>query len=96
MVFEADYVGFVCPDEFVVGRSSTPDKGVKQRALTSREEELYSKRIDSDGALLWTLPLLMAGFGIDFSEKYRTLPYIGVPTDEAVARGIAETEAAKA
>ena len=41
-------------------------------------------------------PPLMAGFGIDFSEKYRTLPYIGVPTDEAVARGIAEAEAAKA
>lgn len=46
--FEADYVGFECPDEFVVG------------------------------------------YGIDYSEMYRFLPYIGVPTPEAVARVAAE------
>ena len=36
------------------------------------------------------------GFGIDFSEMYRTLPYIGVPTDAAVARVAAEAEVARA
>lgn len=44
VVFEADYVGFECPDEFVVG------------------------------------------YGIDFSENYRFLPYVGVPTDVAIER----------
>lgn len=44
VVFEADWVGFECPDEFVVG------------------------------------------YGIDFSEHYRFLPYIGVPTDAAIER----------
>ena len=37
-----------------------------------------------------------SGFGIDFSEMYRTLPYIGVPTDAAVARVAAEAEVARA
>lgn len=40
--FEPDYVGFKCPDAFVVG------------------------------------------YGIDYAEKYRYLPYIGVPKDEFI------------
>ena len=36
------------------------------------------------------------GFGIDYSERYRCLPYIGVPTDEAIVRVGAAAEAAKA
>mmetsp|Transcript_11964 Transcript_11964/g.21459 ORF Transcript_11964/g.21459 Transcript_11964/m.21459 type:complete len:283 (-) Transcript_11964:1214-2062(-) len=39
--FEADYVGFDCPDEFIVG------------------------------------------YGIDFAERYRYLPYVGVPNVDA-------------
>lgn len=34
-----------------------------------------------------------SGYGIDYSEMYRFLPYIGVPTSEAVAR--VATEAAR-
>ncbi|GAX79488.1 hypothetical protein CEUSTIGMA_g6929.t1 [Chlamydomonas eustigma] len=52
--FEADYVGFTCPDEFVVG------------------------------------------FGIDYSEMYRFLPYIGVPTEAAIARVAAEADSTRA
>ena len=44
VVFEADWVGFNCPDEFVVG------------------------------------------YGIDFSEHWRFLPFVGVPKPEAVER----------
>mmetsp|Transcript_32765 Transcript_32765/g.72377 ORF Transcript_32765/g.72377 Transcript_32765/m.72377 type:complete len:248 (+) Transcript_32765:101-844(+) len=43
VVFEADYVGFDCPDEFVVG------------------------------------------YGIDYNERFRFLPYVGVPKPEAVS-----------
>lgn len=50
VVFEADYVGLVCPNEFIVG------------------------------------------YGIDYSEYYRFLPYIGVPTEEAVERVAKEVE----
>lgn len=46
--FEADWVGFDCPDEFVVG------------------------------------------YGIDFSEHWRFLPFVGVPKPEAVERVRAE------
>ena len=48
VVFEADWVGFDCPDEFVVG------------------------------------------YGIDFSEHWRFLPFIGVPKADAVERVRAE------
>jgi hypothetical protein len=51
VAFEADFVGFECPDEFVVG------------------------------------------YGIDYSEMYRFLPFIGVPSAKAVARVGAEAAA---
>jgi hypothetical protein len=41
-------------------------------------------------------PYFFIGFGIDFSERYRNLPYIGVPTEEAVARVNAEVAEAAA
>lgn len=51
VVFNADYVGFDCPDEFVVG------------------------------------------YGIDYAERFRFLPYVGVPKDEAVPRIADEVKA---
>eukprot|EP00955_Chlamydomonas_euryale_P047462 353695-Chlamydomonas_euryale.AAC.6 len=51
VVFDADYVGFDCPDEFVVG------------------------------------------YGIDYSERFRFLPYIGTPTQVAIDRIAAEYKA---
>ncbi|KAG1654281.1 hypothetical protein FOA52_005661 [Chlamydomonas sp. UWO 241] len=35
----------------------------------------------------------VVGYGIDYSERFRFLPFIGVPTDEAVARIAAECAA---
>jgi len=29
----------------------------------------------------------VVGYGLDYNEKYRNLPYIGILTDEAIARG---------
>lgn len=72
--FEADYVGFECPDEFVVGKSVVG--GVDLTSLLHRHASHYPPSHKPHVCP----PGSSSGYGTNYSQLWRFLPYIAVPT----------------